>query len=626
MRSPALEPSIRVAPVVGRNLGAGGKIRLRRVAMRGLGVRLTGIAGVVAWAMVTATAALGAGWLTPVPLNSSTGSNVSVAVDGVGNTVAAWQTNPLTGADVVQASRHGFGTSGFSQLPDLANDQGPPPLNNISPVLAMNSSGHGLAVWVHSTDSTHTEIEASPISPGGVVGPSIPISTVDIGFGSPVAAIDDNGDAIVAWLRNGTEVDAVTRSGSTGTFTSQTTLDTNATGRVSVAIDTGGHVLAIWPSSSNNGLAYKRAVAGGTWPLVAEEVFTGGHVYSEQSIAGNASGQLVLAFQDTTVGTVISETTGTVSGGFGATPTINHLSNSGVSLHGPSATVDDGGGAVVGWSDGSAVNFSRRPAGGSFPGPSGVQSITPVPQPPNSFTLAGNGRGEVIAAWYSFETDVMHNVVRAAVLRPGTSNFESSQRISSTSTDAGSPVVVLDRAGDAIVGMQLGLTPAGVGVAVYDGAGPKLGTPTGPSSIKVGTKASFSVTASDAFSSVPSISWSFGDGSGKANGTHVTHTFTTPGRFTLRVTATDNSGNSSTAAITVNVRAPANRCVVPRLKGKTLAQAKRALGKAHCRLGKVSLPKKHKHRGLVVKSSQPRAGAVRPAGTKVALTLAAKRK
>ena len=38
-------------------------------------------------------------------------------------------------------------------------------------------------------------------------------------------------------------------------------------------------------------------------------------------------------------------------------------------------------------------------------------------------------------------------------------------------------------------------------------------------------------------------------------------------------------------------RAPSPRCIVPHLKGDTLPAARRALGRAHCRLGKVHWPR-----------------------------------
>jgi beta-lactam-binding protein with PASTA domain len=59
---------------------------------------------------------------------------------------------------------------------------------------------------------------------------------------------------------------------------------------------------------------------------------------------------------------------------------------------------------------------------------------------------------------------------------------------------------------------------------------------------------------------------------------------------------------------------------VPKLKGRTLKSARRALKKAHCALGKVHKPR-HSHGRLVVRRQSPAAGKVRKNGTKVTVTL-----
>jgi hypothetical protein len=70
---------------------------------------------------------------------------------------------------------------------------------------------------------------------------------------------------------------------------------------------------------------------------------------------------------------------------------------------------------------------------------------------------------------------------------------------------------------------------------------------------------------------------------------------------------------------------PGAKCVVPKLKGKTVKKAKRALEAADCALGKVKKPKRSKGK-LVVRKSKPKAGAELPAGSKVKLKLGPKRK
>jgi hypothetical protein len=64
----------------------------------------------------------------------------------------------------------------------------------------------------------------------------------------------------------------------------------------------------------------------------------------------------------------------------------------------------------------------------------------------------------------------------------------------------------------------------------------------------------------------------------------------------------------------------ASACIVPSLKGDSLAAALRALLKAHCDLGTVSRPHKH-HRALIVNAQSVRAGRELAQGTAVAVKL-----
>jgi streptogramin lyase len=66
--------------------------------------------------------------------------------------------------------------------------------------------------------------------------------------------------------------------------------------------------------------------------------------------------------------------------------------------------------------------------------------------------------------------------------------------------------------------------------------------------------------------------------------------------------------------------APPEKCVVPKLKGKTLSQAKRLLSRAHCRLGKVTKQAQH-GRKLVVIAQKPAAKKSLTIGSKVSLRL-----
>jgi streptogramin lyase len=63
------------------------------------------------------------------------------------------------------------------------------------------------------------------------------------------------------------------------------------------------------------------------------------------------------------------------------------------------------------------------------------------------------------------------------------------------------------------------------------------------------------------------------------------------------------------------------KCLVPKLKGRTLAQARQALRRAHCNLGRVSRPAGHNKRRLVVVRQTPAARRSLPFGGKVNVRL-----
>ena len=72
------------------------------------------------------------------------------------------------------------------------------------------------------------------------------------------------------------------------------------------------------------------------------------------------------------------------------------------------------------------------------------------------------------------------------------------------------------------------------------------------------------------------------------------------------------------------VHSPA-KCIVPKLRGRTVAKAKLMLAGSRCKLGLVLKTKRAKGR-LVISSQRPSAGAQRPAGTRVAVRVRANSK
>jgi hypothetical protein len=67
--------------------------------------------------------------------------------------------------------------------------------------------------------------------------------------------------------------------------------------------------------------------------------------------------------------------------------------------------------------------------------------------------------------------------------------------------------------------------------------------------------------------------------------------------------------------------APSTKYRVPKLKRKTLAQARRLLAQSHLKLGRVTSPKRHGRHTLVVVSQKPGPGKTLPAGSRIAVRL-----
>jgi hypothetical protein len=97
-----------------------------------------------------------------------------------------------------------------------------------------------------------------------------------------------------------------------------------------------------------------------------------------------------------------------------------------------------------------------------------------------------------------------------------------------------------------------------------------------------------------------------------------------PDSFTFG--AADPNGQGAPATVTIAVGKP---CKVPKLRGKTLKKSRKLLKKGHCKLGKVKKPHgvhgKRAIARLVVKKQSPRAGKLRPRGTRVKVTLGKKK-
>ena len=257
----------------------------------------------------------------------------------------------------------------------------------------------------------------------------------------------------------------------------------------------------------------------------------------------------------------------------------------------PHVGLDAQGNAVAVWTrkaptgaDPIVVQTAGRPVGSSSWTQLGTFS-----EPGTDLTqaqLAASGQGSAVIAWRR-GTDRIDGAAR----QPGAA-FGASQPLSGSGTTVAFPTVAMDPDGNGVAAWQLGTAAAAsVEAAGYDGAGPRLSLSI-PASGKTGQALTFGAGATDVWSSVQSIGWSFADGS-TATGTPVTHTYRrVGGRLTATVTASDSLGNVSTASGVTRVRDTA-RPVLSRLR---MAPRRFAVGRGRTPLVAKRVPRGSKLR------------------------------
>jgi hypothetical protein len=94
------------------------------------------------------------------------------------------------------------------------------------------------------------------------------------------------------------------------------------------------------------------------------------------------------------------------------------------------------------------------------------------------------------------------------------------------------------------------------------------------------------------------------------------------GRWWFHLRSRDNAGNwTSTRHLGPFVIVPRPRCVVPNVRGKTLLEARAAIVRSRCRVGRVERRFSTRVKAGRVVSQRPRARARLPAGSRVHLVV-----
>ncbi|HEY7574483.1 MAG TPA: PKD domain-containing protein, partial [Thermoanaerobaculia bacterium] len=580
------------------SLERGGKGRSRPLSLALLAVGLC---------LLAAAPARGAAdWLKPADLSKPgrDAFNPVIGMDSAGNTIAIWERQSTVDASInLQIATRAPGGD-FSAPADFT-------LRSTEPDLAMAPGGEAVAVWKHFENPPGVYVIQAAIRPPGgsfsapinvyTAAPSVIPQEVDVALGETgnVAVtwnnVDPNSgfDKIVCGVDPMTEipfkcpnpsfVQASVRTGG-GSFSpakrispprfvhppppegetekekeereekeeeidKEESKKSAAGGRI--AIDSAGNAVAVWTYfDGEDAIVQSAAAPGGAAFGAPVQVSESGEDSFDPVIAMDAGGNAVAAWmQSEGADRVIEAATRPAGGGFNV---LGAISNSGGLTEAPTIAVNSGGTATVAWRftgfSESFIQAATMPPGGTFAKPVSISSGKDNPLFPE---VAMNNAGSAVVAWSG--DNGASEITRASV-RPAGGDFGAPMLVSQSSADLFHPHVAMGGGGDttAIWTRYNGVHDIAQ-AAGYDAAPPSLNDVSIPALGKVGQTLAFSASSSDAWP-IGQPHFSFGDGS-EADGNAVSHAFSTPGTYVVRITATDAAGTPTTAAGTTLVKA-----------------------------------------------------------------------
>ena len=591
---------------------------MSRIQLAAIGLSLVAL-------LLASTASAAPTWLAPQDI-SGPGGNADVpqiAVDAAGDAFAVWQR--WNGPNlIIETAARPAGT--VWQPVQFLSAQG---ADAHDPQIAVDPAGDAVAVWYRS-NGLYYVIQAAVRRAGSVWTAPQDLSAGGANAYFPQVAIDQAGNALAVWYGftgAGWIVQAAEHPVSGAWSAPQ---DLSAPGRDAefpqVAFDRFGNALAVWHRFNGANLIVQAAArpAGGVWSA-PQDLSVPGQDAENAQVAFDPAGNAVAVWErfDGT-SWMIQAAARPAGGAWGAPQDLSAAGSTfGEDALEPEVAMDAAGDALAIWTryDGAngIIQAAERPAGGGGAW-SGAQDLSAPGRTAVEPQIAIDPAGNAVAVWRRYADVARQQAIVQAARRPAGGAWEAPQDLSPVEQEAFGPQVAVDAAGN-VVATWTRFVPgmnAIVQAAALDAAGPVFDNLSVPARRSAGSRLAFSVHSFDVWSALAgSPHWTFGD-RGSADGWRVHHTYARAGSYTVTLSQSDAVGNQSTISRTVSI-APA--CVVPNVVGKTLAKAKAAIQRRHCRTGRVTRAFSRKVRRGRVLAQRPKAGNRLSNGARVNLVV-----
>ena len=516
-------------------------------------------------------------WLAPVtlsPQSSGELQNATIASDAAGHLAAVWmkQTGSAPLQYTAQLSRRSPG-GGFGPVVNIsqASEQ------QTAVDVGVDGSGTATVVW-NETIGGVTEVKAMRVSPDGTkTGAQTLAATGD----EPRVAVNANGVAVATW-RELSQIHAAARGTATGSFTDLGPISPTASLGIDpihdVVIDPAGNAVAAW-IRDNTKVEANRRPAGGSFlaPGAADSIQDAGDA-NNLSLAMAPGGQATAMWTHPvpTPEVRTAERTASPSFAAGGWNPADRASPMGQAAQGGSVALDAQNTAIAVWENTTTgkVEAGIRPSGGSF------SNFAPLSGSAGSFFSRVDVApdGSAVAIWRGSSGG---RPAIQAVRRASGGGFGGVTDVAIGDPAPADPVVELfnpsvavDEEGNAAaVWSRFRQNGTTINDWRLDAAGFDVGPPafaavSVPPSGSVGAGIGMAVAATDRWSPF-AFAWSFGDGA-TATGSAVTHAFGSAGAFTVTVTATDAVGNAASASRSVAIAPVAGPPATPRVESPVL--------------------------------------------------------
>jgi hypothetical protein len=497
---------------------------------------------------VAAGSAHADGWTSLMPLGFGDDGSVVTDLTASGAATVVWRGTYEGDPAILATARAPGGT--FTAPVPVSRDA----VDVGLPRLAVSRNGVAVVTWAEKTAAGNWTVRVA-VRSGGVWSTPEQLSEPVAGGAAepdPDVAINDNDEAMVIWttaevVRQG-RVHASSRSRA-GAWSTSDTLTFGESAEPHVVIDHQGNATAMWLStfSGTRDLVVKYRLAGGDWTWGPEL-----GVARYPDLAVGADGSVAAVWQ---AGHAPQAAIRPPGGSWGDAEPLGFWGGTyneeplGIALDGSGMATAVGGASHVG------VETNRRPAGGAWANQTETLTSTPGFTYHYYPSVVTNARGFTLISWLAvkdpdsvsgypfFYTAAFTNV---AMRHPG-GTWTPGMNVAEP---GGLVAADVDGGSNALVTWATHQTHT-VYARAYDSTGPEVDVSI-PAGIVAGVRAPLAATIRDDWSAPGQTTWDFGDGV-LAAGDSPGHTYTAPGRYTVRVRGEDVRGNATTVERVVEV-------------------------------------------------------------------------